>query len=313
MQIPLTLPESTTPLPARRDIQALSPVSPVPGVEGLAETLDPRLSLQWTQPVLGHQSADLTRSSLESVSVETPNTGVANSPASTVAAGPTVTWSSLAQVLGPLLQRMGAATSDSTVPWPTTSSPQPKHDQDSTNADAPALLRSLNTLHHQLAESDLFASQHLMRHWFRSSDATESSSAAGQAPDITTLSRWVSALSPDSTTAEQITRMLLTGKMHWQGELLPGIAVQLDREDAWREDPQHPGQIHKGAALRAQIDLPRSGRLIVTAYQWGADMDVRVHWPSSSGNALDAAWPQLHERLAQLNVPALRLQRESSS
>jgi len=33
MQIPLTLPEQTTPQPTRRDIQALSPVSPVPGVE----------------------------------------------------------------------------------------------------------------------------------------------------------------------------------------------------------------------------------------------------------------------------------------
>lgn len=305
MQIPLTLPEQTTPLPTRRDIQALSPVSPVPGVEGLAETLDPRLAVQWTQPVLGDQSSDATRSALASA-IGTPS-GSLGQPAPGPSTPPSVSWSSLAQVLGPWLQRLSESGSRVDVQWPTSAGQPLASDNLSTSAQG--LLQALNTLHRQLTQSDLFAPQHLIRHWFKPPDIPESSVGANDTPDTPTLSRWVSALSTDSPTAEQITRLLLTGKMQWQGELLPGIAVQLDREDAWREDPQRPGQIQKGAALRAQIDLPRSGRLSVVAYQWGAHVDVRVHMPSGTQNPLVTAWPLLQERLAQLNVPSLHLQR----
>jgi hypothetical protein len=103
--------------------------------------------------------------------------------------------------------------------------------------------------------------------------------------------------------------MLQTGKMQWQGELLPGIAVQLNREDAWREDPAHPGQVQKGAALRAQIDLPRSGRMTVVAYQWGSHIELRVNMPGASDSTLQAAWPSLLDRLDQLKLPDLHVER----
>ncbi|MFM2241050.1 MAG: hypothetical protein RJA69_2424 [Pseudomonadota bacterium] len=311
MQIPLTLPEQITPLPTRRDIQALSPVSPVPGVEGIAETLDPRLAVQWTQPVLADQSADPTRTALEGMVITRPDTRAATAPPPTALSAQTVTWSLLAQALAPLLQRIRTTSPDASVPWPDTA-PSPTSGPAVADTSAQALLSAMDSLHHRLAASDLFAPQHLLRHWFKGADTQVSSSATPSTPVQDTQSRWVSALSPESATAEQITRMLLTGKMHWQGELLPGIAVQLDREDAWREDSAHPGQMQKGAALRAQIDLPRSGRLTVTAYQWGSHLDLRVTMPHAPDSPLHQAWPRLQDQLAQLNLPGLHVERAAA-
>jgi hypothetical protein len=310
MQIPLTLPEQTTPLPTRRDIQALSPVSPVPGVESQAETLDPRLALQWTQPVLADQSADLARSVLERASMPMP----AQAPATgTPTTSPAVAWSSLAQALGPLLQRIQNADPSVGVRWPTSDTSLPGTDAQASNGLT--LHQAMQSLRSQLAQSDVFAAQHLVEQWFKAPDqASSSAHATAQEPathDV--LSRWMSALSPDHSTAQDITRMLLNGKMHWQGELLPGVAVTLEREDAWREDPQQPGHAQKGAALRAHIDLPRSGRMTVNAYQWGTHIEVRVALPALDDSPLISAWPQLQEQLAQLKVSELQLTREKST
>jgi hypothetical protein len=93
---------------------------------------------------------------------------------------------------------------------------------------------------------------------------------------------------------------------------LPGIAVTLNREDAWREDPQHPGQAQKGAALRAEMELPQSGRITVLAYQWGDHIDLRVIMPSSPESPLHAAWPLLQDRLSGLNLPELQVTHEAA-
>ena len=174
MQIPLTLPEHTTPLPTRRDVQALSPVSPIPGVEGLAETLDPRLALQWTQPVLADQSADLTRSALEAVVNGSPENDTAPGKIPATLPTGTVTWSSLAQVLGPLLQRISALPTGTPVPWPAEPTSTTNSKGAVKDADAPALLRALHSVQQQLTRSDLFAPQHLFRHWFKSPESSDS-------------------------------------------------------------------------------------------------------------------------------------------
>ena len=311
MQIPLTLPDQTTPLPARRDIQALSPVSPVPGVEGQAETLDPRLALQWTQPVLGDQSTDLTRSVLEGAA---PPPSPGEIPAESVAKPQPMIWSSLAQLLGPLLQRIGDVGSSSTLSWPGHLA-HPIENSSTSLADGADVVQALHTLRTQLAESDVFAPHHLVRHWFKPPDnaTREIDATVQETPDDKTLTRWVAALSPDSDTAERITQMLVNGRMQWQGELLPGIAVTLDREDAWREDPQHPGQAQKGVSLRAQIELPRLGRLTVVGQQWGEHMHVRVILPNAMAKPLELAWPLLEERLSGLNLPDLHLERASAA
>lgn len=311
MQIPLTLPEQITPLPTRRDIQALSPVGPVPGVEAQAETLDPRLAVQWTQPVLSDQSADLARSVLERVPPPAPPPG---SSLATTTAPQAIAWSSLAQILGPLLQRVGDAGSTTGLTWPASISPAAAQPSASP-AKVDDMVEALNSLRAQLVQSDVFAAHHLVRHWFTPPDDhwRAGGTDAETMPDSHTLSRWISALSPESETAEEITRMLVNGRMQWQGELLPGIAVQLDREDAWREDPAHPGQVQKGAALRAQIDLPRSGQMTVSAYQWGSHIEMRVSLPGAPDSSLESAWPSLQDRLAQLNLPDLRLERVANS
>ena len=309
MQIPLTLPEQIRPLPTRRDIQALSPVGPVPGVEGQAETLDPRLALQWTQPVLADQATAQARSVLERVPTPAP---ALESSAGMPTASPAVAWSTLAQALGPLLQRIQNADPSVGVRWPTSGSPSTAPHADA--ASDMTVHQAMQSLRTQLAQSDVFAGQHLVQHWFTRPDQSSTaphSTAQGQATHDA-LSQWVSTLSGENSTAEDITRMLLNGKMQWQGELLPGIAVTLEREDAWREDPQHPGQVQKGAALRAQMDLPRSGRMTVNAYQWGTHVDIRVTLPAMSDSPLISAWPLLQAQLGQLKGTDLKLTREDT-
>ena len=315
MQIPLTPPDHTTPLPARREVQALSPVTPTPGVESQAETLDTRLALQWTQPVLGDHSADIARSALERIQA-VQSQAHPSSPTSNPNTHAAVSWSSLAQVLGPLLERMAAHPADEGVAWPGYSKAMAAGEAPTTEPPHTSpLLQALQRIYAQLTQSDLFAAQHLARHWFRPPQPNTASDDPPPPDSMSpeTLSRWVEALSPESQNAEHVTRLLVHGKMSWQGELLPGIAVTLEREDAWREDPKQPGQAQKGAALCARMHLPHSGgQLTVRACQWGDRIDVRVNLPPQGQEALRAAWPDLETRLAALHLADLYLERRET-
>ena len=81
---------------------------------------------------------------------------------------------------------------------------------------------------------------------------------------------------PGVDTTQQALQLLLHGQLQWSGELTPGVKARLRREDAWQEDPQRPGRLLQGSALRVELDLPATGPLVVLAQQVGDQLSVRV-------------------------------------
>ena len=313
MQIPVSLPEPAVSTPSiRRDVQAASPVSAVPSTGGTTEAPDPRLSLQWAQPVLGQPGSDATRAVPERVSAQSPAPLAASSQGPASSASASVQWSDPARTLSQLLQARGAQDfAAQGVPWPAADAPDPNE----TLPPAQQVLHFMQRLYRGLAQSDLFAAQHLVQAWHlaKSKDPASVRDMASQAPDSATFARWLDALAPESASAEQVAHMLVSGKMEWHGEMLPGVTLHIQREDAWREDPAHPGQAQKGARLHIEVDLPQAGTLRVQGSQWGEHMDIRVKLLHPKSASLQAAWPQLQARMAALPWQDLQLSWEASA
>jgi hypothetical protein len=307
MQIPVPLPDLVAPQLPRRESQAVTPASPVPGVEAIAESLDPRIALQWAQPVLAGQEGDATRSALtQQTAQRNPALNATASAVPEPLSG--LQWSQTPAVLQTLLSRVMSQDPMTSVAWPssypTETSPKPP----SLSGD-PANLLSQALQHHYeaLKGSELFAAFHLAQHWFRKGEVD--AAANNEAPATNEqVSHWVEALAPESEPARQVAQALMSGRMNWQGELVPGLWVQMQREDAWREDPAHPGSAEKGAALHVQMELSQLGRVHVSAYQWGAHLDLAVQFSAQGRSQLETAWPQLQERLALMSLGDVRTQ-----
>jgi hypothetical protein len=162
------------------------------------------------------------------------------------------------------------------------------------NLSTPAeVLSQLKNIYQSIAGSDVFAAQRLNEAWMPrklepkqspKSDAFKNSEVEAfqqlaqpiQEPSAAQLAQWVSALEPDSDTAEQAARMLTQGNMVWQAELVPGLPMRIVREDAWRNNPEQAGQLEKGAMLKVEITLPNLGELRILGSQWGQDISLHI-------------------------------------
>lgn len=123
--------------------------------------------------------------------------------------------------------------------------------------------------------------------------------------------RALPAQSVQGTSADVVApalQLLLDGRLAWQGELTPGVRASLQREDAWEEDPQHPGRLRRGTALRLDLVLPSGDALGLRATQVAERMQV-VLAPASGREARYAeALPRLRAALAAAgSAAAVRL------
>ena len=100
---------------------------------------------------------------------------------------------------------------------------------------------------------------------------------------------------------QQALQLLLHGQLQWAGQLTPGVPARLQREDAWQEDPQRPGKLRRGSALRLQIDLPATGPLVVLAQQFGSQVSVRLLPGARHAGRFEAALSDLQAALASLS------------
>lgn len=99
------------------------------------------------------------------------------------------------------------------------------------------------------------------------------------APPVAAFADLASTMALDGSGVEstqQALQLLLHGQLQWSGELTPGVKARLRREDAWQEDPQRPGRLLQGSALRVELDLPATGPLVVLAQQVGDQLSVRL-------------------------------------
>ena len=117
-------------------------------------------------------------------------------------------------------------------------------------------------------------------------------------PSAAQLAQWVSALEPDSDAAEQAACMLTQGTMVWLAELVPGLPMRINREDAWRNNQEQAGQLEKGAMLKVEITLPNLGQIRVVGSQWGQDISLHISHGSQDGNG-KVNWTALAPELLQ--------------
>lgn len=290
MQIPAQPAAVADAAQMRRDVVLTPASAAVAGVAEQAQKLDPRAALRWAQPVLKADAGQLMRDSA----------AAALAPAG-AAAYPQL--SALASLLGPWMAQAEAKLAAGTPPvWP---EPAPE-DGDQPPPGAPprnAVHQALDRLMSALSRSDAFAASRLAQSWWLQPDEQPATEAA-QAQQA----RWVAALAPGSDGAQEAARLLLTGQVLWEGQLLPDLPVRLQRQDAWRGGPGQAQPLEKGAELSLSVDLPGLGLLRVTGQQWGHTLQLQVQLPEGQQDRLRQRWGQLQQRLQGLGLGQLSLQ-----
>lgn len=94
-------------------------------------------------------------------------------------------------------------------------------------------------------------------------------------------------------------RLLMDGRMLWQGQLTPGVPMQFERSDTWRTNRRLVGGMEKGTSLKVTIQLPNMGPLEVRAMGFGGQVSVRLHADPSVTPAVASAIPELQSRLKE--------------
>ena len=127
-------------------------------------------------------------------------------------------------------------------------------------------------------------------------------------PSIAQLTKWVSALEPDSEPAQQAAKMLTQGQMVWLADLAPGVPMRIVREDAWRNDLDRRDQLEKGAMLRVELNLPKLGRIRVVGSQWGQDLSLQIAHDASSQDQWTRLAPSLLNDLQAQGIGEVRFE-----
>ena len=272
MFIPAPAQDLQLPLTQKLEASPVVPVTAVPGVAEDAKSLDSRVALQWTQPVLAGAEVQAGRSAraapLPEVLLQSPKSVVPGyepqgaDPDALQSGGiHPLLAKGLSNWLSGVLAKNGANLNAPIDPTST------------------EVKSNLKNIYQSIANSDAFAAQKLNEAWLSKRDASF------QEPSANQLTQWVSALEPDSDAAEQAARMLTQGNMVWQAELVPGLPMRIVREDAWRNNPNQADQIEKGATLKVEVTLPNLGTLRIVGSQWGQDISLQVlhGTPESNG------------------------------
>jgi hypothetical protein len=97
-------------------------------------------------------------------------------------------------------------------------------------------------------------------------------------------------------------RLLMDGRMVWNGQFTPNTPMLLERSDAWRANNKALGGMEKGTSLRIRFDLPNLGAVDIRALGFGGQVSVRVHAESASTSAFAQALPALQARLKERGV-----------
>lgn len=102
-------------------------------------------------------------------------------------------------------------------------------------------------------------------------------------------------------------KLLMDGRMVWQGEFTPGVPLRLERSDAWQADRKGFGGMDKGTSLRLQLRLPSVGLVEIRALGFQGQVSVRVHAESKSTAAFAGGLPDLNARLKQRGLSAAQV------
>ena len=251
-----------------------APAMPVAGPEGQAVQIKKEQTALQALPE-ANRSPALAEEVL--FAVPTPNSAVQVAPR--------------LQLLLQMLQQLGVADESAEpqaiVKWPPAGKPVGSDPED-----------ALQNLRDSLGSSPLFSANPRTPATLAASPFQSSPQAALQSalPDV-----------QNQTQTQQALQLLLNGQLQWAGELTPGVQARLQRKDAWREDPEHPGKLLRGTALRIEVNLPNTGPLIVLAQQVGGQMSVNLQPGEQDLDHFDAALNDLRTALAPLSETPVEL------
>lgn len=94
-------------------------------------------------------------------------------------------------------------------------------------------------------------------------------------------------------------KLLMDGRLIWQGEFTQGVQLRLERTDAWQADRKGVGGMEKGTSLRVQLRLPSVGLLEIRALGFQGQVSIRVHAEAKATPSFAGALPDLISRLKQ--------------
>jgi len=94
-------------------------------------------------------------------------------------------------------------------------------------------------------------------------------------------------------------KLLMDGRMVWQGQFTQGVPLRFERSDAWQADRKGLGGMRKGTSIRMQLQLPNLGPLEIRALGFGGQVSVRVHAGPGATETLAGFLPELQARLRQ--------------
>jgi hypothetical protein len=270
---PTNLPDTSTASSPKIKVEAISKVSPV--VLNDQVSVDPRTAVKLPDPVARTEQGALARNALSHSGLVgvAPHAGHAAllegmaSHASMMQGSLKPQSPELAKLLAQLANTQSS--DGSLVGWPSGSEKPWRGPSGETLTPKQTMQNLLTTL----ASSHLFSARHL-------ADVLGPKLLHPSGLDDVSLQeetiKVLENLSSESSSAKDTARLLLHGQLFWQGEFMPGVKAKLTREDAWDNDPDHPGQLLKGSKVSLEIDLPKSGPLKVIGLQFGESLRLRI-------------------------------------
>ena len=139
-----------------------------------------------------------------------------------------------------------------------------------------------------------------------SSAAAQASLAAAQAAARAEVLVHVGSENPFRISVQQAEqglreglKLLMDGRMLWQGQFTPGVPLKLERSDAWRADRRATGGMGKGTSIRVQLQLPNLDLLEIRALGFGGQVSVRMHADPASTSTFANSLPDLIARLKE--------------
>lgn len=106
-------------------------------------------------------------------------------------------------------------------------------------------------------------------------------------------------------------RLLMDGRLMWQGQFTEGVPMRFERSDAWRASRRSTGGMEKGSSIRITLELPKLGRLEVSGLGFGGQVSLRVQAEDGATSTMVQALPKLQAKLRERGLAGAQVVIES--
>jgi len=109
---------------------------------------------------------------------------------------------------------------------------------------------------------------------------------------------WFRSIDANSAESKQAAQLLINGNLVWEGQLVTGIPLIIQRYDVWRQNEGRSKKLVKGAAISVAVALERLGGVTIDGRSWGGISEIVVAGGEKMGSPSEwRGWNELVERL----------------